>query len=272
MTLGVTTGLVVDMGYQETTVVPVYENVPILYTWQALPLGGKAIHSSLNELLLDRALILGEDGKEQRLSAVKQKLSDKVLEDIKVRTCFVTTLERSGRVQSNKYDRSVEPPPPAPSVQYPMSGSSILTIPGTVREMATEVLFEMDEDLLTLPSMILNALRQCPIDTRQALAGNLVFIGGTASVKGMKHRILSEVQALVSSPPFMDLLKLNSFKVHQPPAKDNYVAWLGGAILGGTEAVVLRSLPRDQYILNDTVPDWCNLAYNSKDESDEKSV
>ncbi|XP_045595077.1 actin-related protein 10 [Procambarus clarkii] len=272
MTLGVTTGLVIDMGYQETTVVPIYENVPILNSWQALPLGAKAIHSSLCELLLDRAVALGEDGKEQRLSAVTQELSDKVLEDIKVRTCFVTNLERSGRVQSNKYDRSVEPPPPAPSAQYPLSGSHILTIPGTVREMATEVLFERDEDLLSVPSMILNALAKCPIDTRRTLADNLFFIGGTATMKGMKHRILTEIRALVKSPTFADVLQISSFKVHQPPAKDNYVAWLGGAILGGTEAVVHRSLLRDQYIINDLVPEWCNLAFNTKDENDEKSA
>ncbi|KAG7165279.1 Actin-related protein 10-like [Homarus americanus] len=272
MTLGMNTGLVVDLGYNETTVVPIYESVPILSAWQALPLGGKAIHSSLCELLLDRALTVGEDGKEQRLSAVVEQLSDKVLEDIKARTCFVTSLDRSGRLQNNKYDRAVEPPPPPPSVQYPMSGSRILTLPGSVREMVTEILFERDEDMLSVPSMILNSLMKCPIDTRRALAENLVLIGGTASLKGMKHRILSEVRALVTSPPFSDVLQINSFKVHHPPAKDNYVAWLGGAILGGTEAVVLRSLPRDQYIINDTVPDWCNLAFNTKDEHDEKSA
>lgn len=44
MTLGITTGLVVDLGYQEATLVPVYEGVPILNAWQALPMGGRAIH------------------------------------------------------------------------------------------------------------------------------------------------------------------------------------------------------------------------------------
>lgn len=77
---------------------------------------------------------------------------------LSVRTCFVSTLERSSRLQSNKYDRSLEPPPPPPSVQYPLEGHHILTIPGTVREMATEALFERDEDALTLATMVLDAL------------------------------------------------------------------------------------------------------------------
>lgn len=77
-----------------------------------------------------------------------------------VRTCFVSTLERSSKLHSNKYDRSIEPPPPPPSVLYPLSGSRNLTIPGTVRELATEVLFEQDRDALSLPTIILDSLQK----------------------------------------------------------------------------------------------------------------
>lgn len=59
---------------------------------------------------------------------------------------------------------------------------------------------------------------------------------------------------------------------HQEEKIYSFSFFSSGAVLGGTEAVVLRSLPRDQYLTNDTVPDWCNLAYNTKEEHDEKSV
>lgn len=272
MTLGINTGMVMDIGYQEVTLIPVFEGVPILSAWQALSLGGKAVHSSLSELLLDRGLSVGEDGKEQRLSSVMETLPEKVLEDIKVRTCFVSTLERSSKLHSNKYDRSIEPPPPPPSVLYPLSGSRNLTIPGTVRELATEVLFEQDRDALSLPTIILDSLQKCPIDTRRMLAENLVIIGGTASMLGLRHRLLAEIRTLAASEAFSKVVKINSFKIHNPPAKANYVAWLGGAILGGTEAVALRTLPRDQFLVNDRVPDWCDLSCNLKEERDEKSA
>lgn len=42
-TLGVATGLVLDVGYQEAVLIPVYEGIPILKAWQALPLGGKTV-------------------------------------------------------------------------------------------------------------------------------------------------------------------------------------------------------------------------------------
>ncbi|XP_050703035.1 actin-related protein 10-like [Eriocheir sinensis] len=270
MTLGISTGLVLDLGHKEATLMPIYEGVVVFQAWQALPLGGRLIERSLSELLLDRAVAVTEDGSEHRLSAIMKEIPEKCLEDIKVRTCFVTTLERSSRLQSNKYDRSLEPPPPPSSVQYPLEGHHILTVPGTVREMAAEALFERDEDALTLATMVLDALLKCPIDTRHELAENLLILGGTASMKGMKHRILAEVRATAASEQYRHRLPIASFKIHHPPAKDNYVAWLGGAILGATEAVMLRSLPREQYLAGDVLPDWCNLTFNTRDDRDEK--
>lgn len=270
MTLGITTGLVLDLGHKEATLMPIYEGVVVFHAWQALPFGGSLIEKSLSELLLDRAVATTEDGTEHRLSSIMQDIPNRYLEDIKVRTCFVSTLERSSRLQNNKYDRSIEPPPPPPSVQYPLEGHHILTVPGTVRELAAESLFERDQDALTLATMVLNALLKCPIDTRHKLAENLVIIGGTASMKGMKHRILAEVRAAAASEHYCQILPIPSFMLHHPPAKDNYVSWLGGAILGATEAVVLRSYHRDQYLASDVVPDWCNLSFNTCEDRDEK--
>lgn len=43
-TLGIDTALVLDVGYQEATLIPVFEGIPILKAWQALPLGGQVVH------------------------------------------------------------------------------------------------------------------------------------------------------------------------------------------------------------------------------------
>ena len=46
-TLGAPSGLVVDVGYSETLVVPVYEGIPLLKALRSIPLAGKAIHKSV---------------------------------------------------------------------------------------------------------------------------------------------------------------------------------------------------------------------------------
>ena len=77
-------------------------------------------------------------------------LSEKMLEDIKVRTCFVTTLERSAKLGTENAPTS------PPDVTYP--GVKRILIPGEIREKAFEILWERDNDNLSLPTMILDAI------------------------------------------------------------------------------------------------------------------
>jgi len=72
------------------------------------------------------------------------------VEDIKVRTCFVTTLERSAKLGIE------DAPSPPPNVTYP--GVKRILIPGEIREKAFEILWERDNDNLSLPTMILDAI------------------------------------------------------------------------------------------------------------------
>jgi len=77
-------------------------------------------------------------------------LSEKIVEDIKVRTCFVTTVERSAKLGTE------DAPSPPPDVTYP--GVKRILIPGEIREKAFEILWERDNDNLSLPTMILDAI------------------------------------------------------------------------------------------------------------------
>lgn len=77
-------------------------------------------------------------------------LSEKVLEDIKVRTCFVTTLERSIKLGTE------DAPAAPPAVNYP--GVTSILVPGEIREEAFEILWERDNDNLSLSTMILDAI------------------------------------------------------------------------------------------------------------------
>lgn len=43
-TLGTDTALVLDVGYAEATLIPIFEGVPVLKAWQSLPLGAQAVH------------------------------------------------------------------------------------------------------------------------------------------------------------------------------------------------------------------------------------
>jgi len=53
-------------------------------------------------------------------------------------------------------------------------------------------------------------------------------MGGTAMLPGFLHRLMAEIRYLVEKPKYKEVLATKTFKVHTPPAKPNYVAWLGG--------------------------------------------
>ncbi|CAD6228134.1 GSCOCG00006369001-RA-CDS [Cotesia congregata] len=241
-TLGWDTALVLDVGYQDATLIPIYKGVPVLKAWQSLPLASEAIHERIKN-----------DMKE---AIPEVELTERVIEDIKVRTCFVTTLERSKKLGTD------DAPAPPPSVKYP--GLKTIEIPGYVRERSYELLWERDADNLSIPTMILDAILKCSIMTRHELAENILLIGGTTMAKGFAARLKSELTSLVASDLYSNKLKIPHFKFHTAPCKPNYTAWLGGAIFGITD-LPSRCITKDTYLKTNRIPDWVNLIDNQKE-------
>ncbi|KAG7207174.1 hypothetical protein KM043_008863 [Ampulex compressa] len=243
-TLGTDTALVLDVGYQEATLIPIFGGIPILKVWQALPLAGQAVHERLKSSL--KAFYPDVD------------IPEKTIEDIKVRTCFATTLERSSKLETEN------PPTSPPAVTY--YGIKNIVIPGEVREKVYEVLWERDNDNLSIPTMILDAIVRCPLDTRKVLAENILLVGGTTMAKGFISRLKSELLTLVKNDLYCNKLKIQKFKFHTAPCKPNYTAWLGGAIFGNAD-LPLRCLTKENYLKINRVPDWTSLIDNQKDDS-----
>lgn len=205
-TLATETALVVDLGYKEATILPVYSGVQVLKAWQAQPLAAETVHAEIRRQLL-----------EQGVSS--DLLTDEIIEDIKVRTCFVTTYERA-----QKYKTELPPNPP-PNVDYPIQGNQIITIPGALRETAYEVLFPEDNDRLGLPFIIFDAICACSVDMRKQLLENLVLVGGTAMVAGLRARLRDELLMKMKMDVYKDKLFLSEVKFHNIPGKENFCAW-----------------------------------------------
>lgn len=266
-TLGIASALVMDVGYEETQVFPIYEGIVMLNSGESVPLAGKAIHDSLRKLLMKQCTVQGSE-KKVPLSESDVTLPESTLEDIKVRSCFVTTLERGHVLQSideNKMGSYVAPS----DIRYPLLGDKVMHIQGQVREQAAEVLFELDNDYQSLASIILNTIMKSPIDMRCILAENIVVAGGTSMIQGFKQRLKTELHYLLQRPPYQNALAIKKFKFHRLPAKENYAVWLGAAVFGATDVLTTRSLTREIYLQDRYVPDWCHGNVND-DRNDEK--
>lgn len=69
-TLAVNTALVVDLGFKETVIVPVYSGVQVVHAYQAQPLAAEAVHAEIKRQLLEQKV-------------TEEFLTDDVIEDIK---------------------------------------------------------------------------------------------------------------------------------------------------------------------------------------------
>lgn len=261
LTLGVNTGLVMDVGFTETLVIPVYEGIPVLKAVQSLPSAGKAIHERIRRMLLDSGKLSTADQEERPVSKNPEFLTADVLEDIKVRCCFVTNLERAKKIHEVTMfgAESQNLPPPPPGVQYPLDGGNVLHVDGKIREHACEVMFEQDNEQQSITTLLLDAILECPLDMRLQLAENIVITGGTAMLPGFLHRIQLELYDLLKQPRYSNKLAIKKFKFHQPPAKANYTAWLGGALYGALETLPNKSVGREAYAETGKLPDWCTI-------------
>uniref|UniRef100_A0A224XQA8 Putative actin n=1 Tax=Panstrongylus lignarius TaxID=156445 RepID=A0A224XQA8_9HEMI len=256
--LGIRTALVVDVGYRETQVIPVYEGVPVLSAWQAQPLAASAVEQRLKDNLVEsyqeKIYASGDAGR--HFTPDVESLPDSVIEDIKVRGCFVPDYEHGQDISDGVPSRL------PPCVDYRVGGSCIIQIPGSVRQSAYEPLFEKDNERCSLPHLILDAILKCGIDTHKELAENILLVGGSVMAPGFKARVMEEIRQMLKTPEYSAKLPIKCIKLHQPPGKENYMCWLGGAIFGATDMIPMRTLTKENYLSLKMVPDWSNLATN----------
>lgn len=265
--LGTNTGLVVDVGYNETIVLPVYEGIPVIKALQNIPLGGKSIHKRIETQLRESGTVT-TGSEEKPLSTLPDCLNEDILEDIKVRCCFVTNLQRASQIHKvTQYgeDKSKLPSPP-PGVKYPVDGDHLLLVNGTIREHSCEVLFEQDNEHQSLSTIILDAIINSPIDMRRDLAENIVIIGGTSMLPGFHHRLCVELYHLLKNNKYQNELSIKLFKFHKLPTKENCACWLGGALLGALETLPSKSISRDAYLQTGKLPDWCCISEETEEQ------
>ncbi|XP_022210409.2 actin-related protein 10 [Drosophila obscura] len=247
-TLAVATAVVVDIGYSETSIMPVFSGVQIMSAFKDQSYGGSAIHAEIKRQLL-------ETGVRESL------LTESVLEDIKVRTCFVTTMERA-HSRAKGDDNQLTPPP---SVDYIIcDNDTMVQVPGTLRETVYEIMFEPNNERDSLPHLILRSILDCTLDVRKPLVESMFLIGGGSMVQGLLPRLQQELQHLLTNDPYYAERFHGElqFQFFNAIGKQNFTAWLGGALCGATDLIQTRSLAKETYLKNEHVPDWSNLCDN----------
>ncbi|CAE8700268.1 unnamed protein product [Polarella glacialis] len=243
---GLSSGIVVDCGYESARVMPAFAGVPVLSAFSE-SFGAKEILARLRTAVTASLPQGDSDGLD----------SEYLWEDLMVRSCYVSCefppKEAPRSLKSNK----------AAALLLPGRDDAVVVSEACRREAIAEALFAPDEAKDEAPpgstcqgiqEAFVRALRRCPIDVRAAVVQNVVVCGGLASLRGLLPRLALELQAALRRQPDMAPLadKLLFTPLDFAPI---CAVWTGGAVFGSLEGSEANFSAED-YEKGKPLPDW----------------
>ncbi|KRZ85923.1 Actin-related protein 10 [Trichinella sp. T8] len=253
--LGTQTALVVDVGNYETQVMAIFDGVPLIQSFQVAPVASRTVLKRLRDLIINRCFAYSQGSMCPALECA-EIFQDHILEDIKAKICFVTNMERGHMYERAENEQNAEKPTPPPNVEYVLDEDKVLIINGCIRELAAEIIFLYDEDGNSIPQLIIESILRCPIDIRKVVAERILVIGGGCMIPGFMARLKEELlDNLSRSDRFAEKTAIRKVKFFKSPAAENYMAWLGGSVIGSLDILPYRSVSILN-VQNGCVPDW----------------
>ncbi|KAG0047682.1 hypothetical protein BGZ83_007307 [Gryganskiella cystojenkinii] len=202
LTTGTATGLVIDCGHLETSVLPIYASRPLMPFIRTTPRAGKFLSAHLKQLLKEKCPISLVDSPTDLRIIPEGMLTSSFLETIKTRLLFASPLiinARGDNVNEDEMNNNYRDVSTSTEVNVEVwlheeQTRGKLAIPGWIRERASECLFNGDEDAESLTDVILETVLKCPSDLRRPMISSLLLIGGTAQLPNLQNRLLQEIR------------------------------------------------------------------------------
>ncbi|WWC93024.1 uncharacterized protein L201_007988 [Kwoniella dendrophila CBS 6074] len=257
------TGLVVDVGWLETTVTPVYHSRPLYNLSRSTHLAGRKLHQHLRTLLHHHAIYiqppssLGNIHDRARTQGISlDLLTDELVERVLTEGCFAGNLysEKGTPDQAMDVDEPSTEVPDEGNESFRIAkewkkrygslsnakdmafrvntkqglGSATTIIPGWIRERVVGILFTENEESEnpSIPRLILDCISKLPIDLRPTFISSLLITGGTASLPGFIPRLrVSLLHHLLPQLSFDQDQMMNSPLGTKENRKEETISW-----------------------------------------------
>mmetsp|Transcript_18550 Transcript_18550/g.55647 ORF Transcript_18550/g.55647 Transcript_18550/m.55647 type:complete len:619 (-) Transcript_18550:3-1859(-) len=216
--LGLTTGMVVELGHGVCHTVPVVQGYSFPAGILRLDMGGRDITEYLKRLLVEKGYSFTTTAEHEIVEHIKNELAYVSMDFAAEKSAFT----------------------PSNEVQYTMPDGQKLNI-GIERFQCTESLFNpsmVGHEHLGIHRMIFNSIEKADITVRNELVNKILLGGGTSLFPNIEKRIHKEIQVL--APPGAPV------NVIVTPTRKNSV-WLGGAALAANPAFQPMWITRRQY-------------------------
>ncbi|XP_060075318.1 actin, clone 302-like [Ylistrum balloti] len=197
---GRVSGLVVDSGYEMTSVVCVYEGYKVSQCIFRSDIGGNDVTNYLIELLGKRGYSFTTAKEIEEANTMKDRLA------------FVAENPEAVDVDSITKD-------------YTLSNGNTIHL-GYERFQCVEAMFKpklIGSNDYGIHELVLKSIKSCPFDTRLDICANVIITGGNTMIDGLSSRLDKEIRAVLPTNI--------RIKVIAPPER-RYSSWIGGSIVG----------------------------------------
>ena len=221
---GRTTGLVCDSGDGVTHTVPVYEGFSIPHAVKKNFIAGRAITDHLVNLL--QADNISETGGK---SAWQQ-----IVRGIKEECCFVSLNPEDDKKKAGESTEIQK--------NFELPDGQVVSV-NTPRFMAPEALFDPGlikegDEALGMHQMCAESIKECDLDIRTELYGNLILSGGTTLYTGLPDRLEQEVDKLAPKGGMVKIIA----------GQDRYYSvWTGGSTLSSLSTFESQWITKEEY-------------------------
>ena len=217
---GDVTGVVFDSGDGVTHIVPVFEGYALSHAIPRINIAGRDITEHLIRLMLSRGINMRTTAEKEVARLMKEKL------------CFVA-VDYAEACEKAAKDEHLEK-------SYELPDGQVVHI-GIERFMAPEVLFQpglMGYDVAGVHEAADRCIKQCDLDVRSALYGNIMLSGGTTMYDGIEERLHKELSMRAPTSA--------KVRIHAPPER-KYSVWIGGSILSNLATFQQNWVTKEEY-------------------------
>jgi len=218
---GRTTGLVTDSGDGVTHTVPVFEGFSLPHAVERMEIAGRVLTGFLQKLLLEAG--------HNFTSAAELE----IVREIKEELCYVAQDYAAEKEQCSKNAEQDK--------QYTLPDKAVITVPGSVRIGAPELIYQPALNGLSCKSIDALAwasVSASDIDVRRELCKNIIMSGGSTMYEGMADRLKKE---LVGKAP-------SGAEIRVVAAADRkYAVWKGGSTLASLSTFASSWVTKEDY-------------------------
>jgi actin-related protein 10 len=291
--------LLVDCGFRESRVVPVYKKIIQTYALQLSSVGSHTVYSYLARMLKSYPSVVVTNAEDNTVTyryPHDDELTLSNLEDIAVRVCYVKPkasastknnqrspwphVPKDLKLKATETRVTFEPvvsddtpvktgqkeshkglSEPTKYLTYRMTSGLTFHLRDDVRHSVCELFFTPEScEVRSVAELCLDALLKSNMDIRQRLANNIVFAGGSTQFIGFKSRFISEVFSLLETDSRYEEIKPLKSKVNVlSPVFPASTIQWTGATLLAVQEPKHYTVTRKSYLEKKILPDWTKV-------------